>query len=169
MSAAGVCTILEFRGNNQLESYSAVITDEKYRLVGTDTILLQSGNRREEKQELEWDNPNRARIEDEAAGKKIELSRIGPNSDSKQPLAGEWRTTREWNGKTYPARALFSSGGSVIWITELRFEQGRYSVQDRNIRLDVPYRPPVEGQFAVENNRLVLPNPGGGQTSFDRF
>jgi hypothetical protein len=40
-----------------LDSYSAAISEQKYRLIGTDTILLESGNS-QEKQELEWDGQN---------------------------------------------------------------------------------------------------------------
>ena len=169
VSASGVSTIFEFRGGDQMDSYSAVVSEEKYRLAGTDTILLQSKERREEKQELEWDSQDRARIEDEAVGKKIELTRLGTASDAKHPLVGEWRTARQWNGRTYPARALFFADGNLLWFTELRAERGSYSVQDRNIRLEVPNHPPVNGMFTVEGDRLTLPNPNGGQSGFQRF
>jgi len=168
VSPAGVSAIFEFRGGNQLDYYSAAISDEKYRLVGTDTILLQSKNR-EKKWELEWDNQDRARIEDEAAGKSIELSRLGKIVDSKNPLTGEWSTTREWNGKNYPARALFFPDGKVVWITTLRAERGSYSVQSKNIRLEISGHPMLEGSFAVTEDRLTLPNPKGGESSFERF
>ncbi len=169
VSPSGLSTIFEFHGDNRLDSYSAVIADEKYRLIGTDTILLQSGNGREEKQELEWDSQDRARIEDEAAGKKIELARLGKKPDSKDPLVGEWSTTREWNGRIYPARALFVPDGKVVWITTLRTERGRYSVQDKNVRLEIQGRPGVEGTFTVSGDRLTLTNPRGGESLFERF
>ena len=66
VSPTGVSSIFEFRGDNQLESYSAVVSEGKYRLIGTDTILLQLDKSREEKQELEWDN-NRAVPDTDAA------------------------------------------------------------------------------------------------------
>jgi hypothetical protein len=168
VSSAGVSAVFEFHGDSQLDSYSAAISEDKYRLVGTDTILIQSKNR-EEKQELEWDSQDRARIEDEAAGKSIELTRVGKSLDNKNPLVGEWSTTRDWNGRNYPARALFFPDGKVIWITTLRAEHGRYSVQSKNIRLEISGRPVVEGSFAVTTDRLTLPNPKGGETSFERF
>ncbi len=124
VSLGGVSAIFEFHGDNQLDSYSAAISDGKYRLIGTDTIALQSKGAPEEKQELEWDSQDRARIDNEAAGKSIELSRVGKILDSKNPLSGEWSTMREWNGRNYPARALFFSDGRVIWITILRAERG---------------------------------------------
>jgi hypothetical protein len=169
VSPAGVSAVFEFHSDNQLDSYSAVVSDGKYRLVGTDTILLQLDKSHEEKQELEWDNQDRARIEDEAAGKSIELVRIGKIPDSKNPLTGEWSTTREWNGAKYPARALFLPDGKVVWITTLRAEHGRYSVQNKSIRLEIAGRQAVEGSFALAGNRLTLPNPKGGASSFDRF
>jgi len=168
VSPAGVSAVFEFHGDNQLDSYSAAISEEKYRLVGTDTILLRSGNR-EEKQELEWDNQDKARIEDEAVGKSIELARIGKVPDSRNPLTGEWSTTRAWNGRNYPAQALFFPDGKVVWITLLRAEHGRYSVQSTNIRLEIPGRPVVEGSFSTTENRLTLPNPKGGGSTFERF
>ncbi len=168
VSSSGVSTIFEFRGDNQLESNSAAILEGKYRLVGTDTILLQSNNR-EEKLELEWDNQDLARIEDEAAGKSSELARIGKISDIKNPLTGEWSSTREWNGRKYPARVLFFADGKVVWIVTLRTERGRYSVQGKRIRLEIPGRPVVEGTFAVTGARLTLPGPNGGEAGFGRF
>jgi hypothetical protein len=51
---------VEFRSGNEVDSYSAVITEEKYRLAGTDTILPQSKGGHEEKQELEWDDQHHA-------------------------------------------------------------------------------------------------------------
>jgi hypothetical protein len=168
VSPAGVSAIFEFHGDNQLDSYVAAISEGKYRLAGTDTILFQSKNG-EEKQEVEWDSQDRARIEDEAAGKSFDLARLGKSLDSKNPLAGEWSTTREWNGRNYPARALFFPDGKVVWITTLRAERGRYSVQSKNIRLEIPGRPVVEGSFAVMEDRLTLPNPKGGESSFKRF
>jgi len=168
VSPAGVSAIFEFHSDNQLDSYAAAISEDKYRLLGTDTILIQSKNC-EEKQELEWDSQDRARIEDEAAGKSIELTRVGKSLDNKNPLAGEWSTTLEWNGRSYPARALFLSDGKVIWITTLRAEHGRYSVQGKNIRLEISGRPVVEGSFAVTKDRLTLPNPKGGESSFEHF
>ena len=137
-------------------------------MLGTDTILLQSGNR-EEKQELEWDNQDRARIEDESAGKSIELVRTGKAPDSQNRLTGEWSTTRESNGRKYPARVSFFFDGKVLWITVLREEHGRYSVPGKSIRLEIPGRPVVEGSFAVTEHRLTLPNPKGGESSFERF
>ena len=161
--------MFEFHAGNQLDSYSAVVADGRYRMVGTDTILLQAGKGREEKQEVEWDNQDRARIEDEAIGKSMDLSRIGKISDSKNPLVGEWSTTGEWNGAKYPARALFFPDGKVVWITMLRTEHGRYSMQNSNIRIEIAGRTAVEGSFALSGDRLTLPNPKGGESSFGRF
>jgi hypothetical protein len=169
VSPAGVSAVFEFHGDGQLDSYSAAISDGKYRLIGTDTILLQSKNGPEEKLELEWDNQDRARIDDEVAGKSIELTRVGKSLDSKNPLAGEWSTTREWNGKSYPAHALFFSDGRVVWLTTVRAEHGRYSVETKHIRLEIPGRPIVEGSFGVAEGRLTLPNPKGGEATFERF
>ena len=168
ISPAGVSAVFEFHGDNQLDSGSAVISEGRYRLVGTDTILFPSKNG-EEKLEVERDNQDRARIEDEAAGKSIELVRLGKMPDSKNPLTGEWSTTREWNGRKYPARAFFSAEGKVTWITTLRTERGTYSVASRNIRLEIPGRPVVEGSFEMTATHLTLPNPKGGGSSFDRF
>jgi hypothetical protein len=169
VSASGISAIFEFRGANELDTYSAAITEGKYRVVGTDTILLESKGGREQKLELEWDNKDRVLIDDEAAGKKIELTRLGKCPDTEHPVVGEWRTTLPWNGKTYPARALFGANGSVLWITDLRADHGRYSVQDGNIRLEIPNRPQVDGKYALDGNRLVLPKPDGGESSFERF
>lgn len=168
-SPAGVSAVFEFHADYQLDSYSAAISEGRYRLVGTDTILFQSKNG-EEKQEVEWDSEDRARIEDEVAGKSMELTRLGKIPDSKNPLTGEWSTTREWKGAKYPARALFLPDGKVVWITTLRTEHGRYSVQSKTIRLEVTGRPALEGSFAVLEDRLTLPNPkGSGSYRFNRF
>lgn len=169
VSPAGVSAVFEFHNDYQLDSYSAVVSESKYRVAGTDTILLQLDTGREEKQELEWDNQDHARIEDEAAGKSIELVRIGQIPDRGNPIVGEWSTMREWKGSKYPARALFLSDGKVIWLITLRTEHGRYSTQTSNIRLEIAGRPPVEGGFTLIENRLILPNPKGGGSSFDRF
>ena len=168
MSPAGISAVFEFRGDSQLDAYSAAILNGKYRLVGTDTIVLQS-NGREQKLELEWDSQDRARIDDEAAGKSIELARVGKIPDSKNPLTGEWSTAREWNGKSYPARALFSSDGTVVWMITLRAEHGRYAVQSKNIHIEIPGRPMLDGGFAVTATRLTLPNPKGAESTFERF
>jgi hypothetical protein len=168
-SPSGVSSIFEFRADNQLESYSAVVSDGKYRLVGTDTILLQLDTSREEKLELEWDNQDRARIEDEAAGKSRELARVGKSSDNNNPLTGEWSTQREWKGAKYPARISFFPDERVLCVVTLRTEHGRYSTQSSNIRLEIAGRPLVEGTFAMTGNRLTLPNPKGGASGFDRF
>jgi len=168
VSPSGVSAIFEFHPDNRIDSYSAAISEGRYRLVGTDTILFQSKNG-EEKQEVEWDSQDRARIEDEAAGKSVELARIGKISESKNPLTGEWSTTREWNGTKYPARVSFFSDGKVLWVVTLRTEHGRYSVQSKSIRLEITGRPALEGSFVLTENRLTLPNPKGGGSSFDRF
>jgi hypothetical protein len=169
VSASGVSAVFEFHDDNQLDSYSAAISDGNYRLIGTDTIVMQTKGAREEKLELEWDNQDRARIEDEAAGKFTNLARLGKILDSKNPLVGEWSTTRDWNGKNYPARAWFLPDGKVVWITTLRAEHGRYSVQNKNIRLELPGRPVVEGNITITADRLTLPNPKGGESAFERF
>jgi hypothetical protein len=148
VSPTGVSAVFEFHGANELDSYSAAISEENYRLIGTDTIALQS-KAGEEKQELEWDGEDRARIEDEAAGKAIKLDRVGKIADKQNPLLGEWSTTREWNGKSYAARAVFLSGGKVVWTITLRTERGHYTVQEQNIRIEMPGRPIVEGKFSL--------------------
>jgi hypothetical protein len=168
-SPAGVSAIFEFHADHQLDSYSAAISEGRYRLVGTDTILFQSKNG-QEKQEVEWDSQDRVRIEDEAAGKSVDLARLGGIPDGQNPLIGEWSTTREWKGNRYPARVFFFSDGKVLWITALRTDHGRYSVENKSIRLEIAGRPEVEGSFAVTKDRLTLPNPkNSGPYSFDRF
>ena len=169
VSPAGLSAIFEFHADNQLDSSSAVISEQQFRLVGTDTIILQSKGGPVQNMELEWDNPDRARIEDEAAAIFIELTRIGKILDSKNPLTGDWNTAREWNGKKYPAQASFFSDGRVVWIITVRTEHGGYSVENKHIRLEIPSRPIVEGNFAVTTDRLTLPNPKGGASSFERF
>lgn len=169
VSPSGLSTVFEFRDGHQLDSYSVAISDGKYRLIGTDTIVLQSKGAPEEKLELEWDNADRARIEDESAGKYTNLVRVGKMPESQNPLVGEWSTMREWNGKSYPARASFSSDGRVVWITNVRAEQGRYSVESGNIRLELPGRPVVQGNTTIRADRLTLPNPRGGASDFERF
>ena len=168
VSPTGISAVFEFHGDDKLDSYTAVISEEKYRLIATDTILLES-NGHEEKQELEWDNQDRARIEDEAAGKSIELARVGKISDQKNPLIGEWSTTREWNGKKYPARALIFPDGKVVWITTLRTDSGHYVIVGGNIRMEITGRPVLAGGFVLAGDRLTLPNPKGGASSFQRF
>jgi hypothetical protein len=169
VSPTGVSAVFEFHGDNQLDSYSAVISEGRYRLVGTDTILFQSKNG-QEKQEVEWDSEDRVRIEDEAAGKSIELARLGKISDTKNPLTGEWGTTREWNGARCPARVFFFTDGRVVWITTLRTDHGHYSVEGQSIHVELPGRPVLEGSFAVSEDRLTLPDPrGNGSYSFKRF
>ncbi len=169
VSPTGVSAVFEFHADNELDSYSAAISEGRYRLVGTDTILFLS-KKGEEKQEVEWDSQDRARIEDEAAGKSMELARLGKIPDGKNPLIGEWSTTREWNGNKYPARVSFFPDGKVVWITTLRAERGRYSIEGNNIRLELRGRPVLEGSYAVAEDRLTLPSPrGSGSYSFDRF
>lgn len=169
VSASGVSAIFEFHGDHQLDSSSAVISDQQFRLVGTDTILLQSNGGPEQNLELEWDDQDRARIEDEAAGLFIYLARAGKILNAKDPLTGEWNTTREWNGKKYSARASFFPDGKVIWITTVRAEHGSYSAENKHIRLEIPGRPIVEGSFRVTADRLTFPNPRGGEATFARF
>jgi hypothetical protein len=169
VSSAGISALFEFRPDNQVDSYSSVILEQKYRLLGTDTIVLQSKEGREEKQELEWDSQDHARIEDEAAGTKIELVRHGKVPDPKNPLVGEWATAREWHANKYPARALFFSDGRVLWMIDIRIDHGRYSVQNQNLRLEIPEHPVLEGAYSLEGNRLSLPNPRGGTTRFERL
>jgi len=168
VSPTGISAIFEFHDDNRMDSYSAAISEERYRLVGTDTIVLQTKNGQETR-EVEWDSEDRARIEDEAAGKSIELVRLGKIPDSKNPLVGEWSTTREWNGGKYPARVFFFREGKVLWLATLRTEHGRYLIQSNTIRLEVPGRPVVKGGFAATENRLILPNPNGSVSNFDRF
>jgi len=144
ISSTGVSSIFEFHGDNRMDSSSAAISEGRYRLVGTDTILFQAKNG-EEKQEVEWDSQDRARIEDEAAGKSMELTRVGKISDSKNPLTGDWSTTRLWNGTKYPTRVSFFPDGRVLWVTTLRTEHGRYSVQSKSLRFEIAGRPAVEG------------------------
>ncbi len=98
VSPAGVSAVFAFGRDGVVESYSSVVLEGEYRLLGTDTIILQSKDGREEKQELEWDNQNKGRIEDEAAGKSIEMSRAGTRTDPAQPLLGDRDATRESNG-----------------------------------------------------------------------
>jgi hypothetical protein len=169
VSSTGLSAIFEFHSDNQLDSSSAAISEQQFRLVGTDTIILQSKGGREQNMELEWDNPDRARIEDEAAAIFIELTRIGKILDSKNPLTGDWNTAREWNGRKYPARASFLSDGRVVWVITLRAEHGSYSVESTHIRLEIPSHPTVEGNFAVTEDRLTLPKPRGGEAAFERF
>ena len=169
VSSAGISAIFEFRPGNQVDSYASVILEQKYRLLGTDTIVLQSKESREEKQELEWDSQDHARIEDEAAGTKIELVRQGKIPDTKSPLVGEWTTAREWRANKYPARALFFADGRVVWMIDIRIDHGRYSVQNQNLRLEIPEHPVLEGVFSLDGDRLSLPNPRGGTSRFDRF
>jgi hypothetical protein len=169
VSPTGFSAIFEFHPGNQLDFYASVVSEEKYRIVGTDTILLRSADGHEVKRELEWDNPDRARIDDEAAGKSIELTRVGTKSDRQNPLTGEWSTTREWKGKSYPARALFFTDGRVLWIIDIRAEHGRYSVDKQVIRIEIPSRPLLVGTLKLDGDRLKLPNPKGGQSTFERF
>lgn len=169
VSAAGVSAVFEIGRNNVVDSYSAVILEGKYKLVGTDTIILESQDGRREKQELEWDNQNKARIEDEAIGKSIEMSRAATRVDPAHPLLGEWDAVREWKGKTYPARGLFFADGRNIWLINLSVETGRYSISEGKIRMEIPNRPPVEGSFTVTEDSLTLPNPRGGQSRFNRM
>ena len=168
ISSTGVSSMFEFHGYNQLDSSSVAISEGRYRLVGTDTILFQ-GKNGGEKQEVEWDTPDRARIEDEAAGKSMELTRVGKISDGKNPLTGDWSTTRLWNGTKYPTRVSFFPEGRVLWVITLRAEHGRYSVQGKSLRLEIAGRLAVEGSFDLSGNRLTLPNPKGGGSAFERF
>ncbi len=169
VSPAGVSAIFEIGRNNVVDSYSAVILEGKYKLVGTDTIILESRDGRQEKQELEWDNQNKARIEDEAIGKSIEMSRAATRVDAARPLLGEWDAVREWKGKTYPARGLFFADGRNIWLINLSVETGRYSISEGKIRMEIPNRPPLAGPFTVTGDSLMLPNPRGGQSRFNRM
>jgi hypothetical protein len=168
VSSAGVSAVFSFGKDGVVDVYSAVILEGTYKLVGTDTIVLQSADGRLEKQELEWDSRSKARIEDEAAGKSIEMSRAATRIDAAHPLLGEWDSVLEWKGKTYPARGLFFADGRNIWMINLTVETGRYAIGNGKIRLLIPNRPTVEGDLTVADDRLMLPNPRGGQSRFNR-
>jgi len=169
VSSSGVSAIFEFGAENRVDSYSAVILEQNYRLAGTDTIILQSPTSREKKLELEWENPDRAHIDYEPGGTSIPLARANRMPDPRNPILGEWTTQRDWNGRKYPARAIFSAAGRVTWVIQLRSEHGRYTVRDRNLRLEIENRPAVEGEFTVAGEHLTLPGPQGGQMIFERF
>jgi hypothetical protein len=168
VSPAGISALFEFREDNQLDSCASVISEEEYRVVGTDTIILKN-NGREQKLELEWDNQNHARIDDESVGKKTELVRQGKTLDSKNPILGEWSTAREWRANLYPARAIFLASGKVVWITYIRIYHGHYSLKGENIDMEIDEHPIIKGPFTVSPDHLTLPSPRGGQSSFERF
>jgi hypothetical protein len=166
---AGVSAVFEFLPDHKVDSYSVVLAEEKYRLIGTDTIILEPKVGRSQKLELEWENQDHARIDDEAAGKAIDLRRAGKGPDVRNPILGEWGTTRPWDGRSYPARVVFFADGRALWMTVLRSQHGTYAVEGGHIRLEMPNRPAVEGRFTLSGDRLALPNPQGGQTGFERF
>jgi len=164
-----VSAVFEFDKDNQVDSYSAAILEGRYRLLGTDTVVLRSKEGQELKMEIEWDSEDRGLIENETTGTSFKLERAGKIVDPKNPLVGEWNTTRDWNGRSYPARALFSADGRNVWIIKLRSERGRYSVHGQSIRIEIENRPVLEGNFVVTGDQLTLPNPKGGPSRFDRF
>jgi hypothetical protein len=168
-TGAGIQTVFEFGKDNSLDSFSAVILEERYRVVGTDTIIFQPKQGSEQKLELEWDTENHGRIDDEAAGKKIEISRAGKKVDGGNLMTGEWQATHEWNGKSYPARAVFLADGTDYWVIQVRAEHGKFNVNGSHIKLEIQNRPAVEGDFKLERGLLVLPNPRGGVSKFERM
>lgn len=169
VSPAGVSTVFEFYSDHKLDSSAAVVRQEQYRLIGTDTIAFKSQEGGEIKRELEWENSNNAHIDDEPAGKAIPLTRNGKVLDAKNPLLGEWATQLDWKGKTYTARAVFLPGGKVYWITYIRSQHGTYSLNNQTIRIEIADRPALEGAFQLSGDVLTLPNPRGGTSEFQRF
>jgi hypothetical protein len=69
VSPSGVSAVFEFHGDSQLDSYSAAISEEKYQMIGTDTILLLS---------KEWAGRSR---------KSSGTARIGRESRMKRPAS----------------------------------------------------------------------------------
>lgn len=169
VASGGISYVFEFDKDGVIDSRAAVILEGTYRLVGTDSIVLGSKEGKEQKLELEWNGDNKAKIDDEAAGKAIDISRVGRRVDSAHPLAGQWNATREWNGKTYPARGFFFADGRSVWIIDLRVDHGLWSVHGNRIVIDIENRPAIEGNYSITEKQLKLPNPRGAESLFERM
>jgi hypothetical protein len=167
-SPAGLSAVFEFHAGDQFDSWSAVASEGTYRLVGTDTVVLK-GEAGTQKLEVEWDNQDRARLDEDEAEKYTDITRVGTARDSRNALAGEWTCVREWKGGRYPARVFFMPDGRVIWVTILRVDHGTYAVTGKTIRFQIPGRPLVEGEFSITGDRLTLPSPRGNGLIFKRF
>ena len=167
VASSGLGAIFEFHQDGTAEYSAALISEGTYRVVGTDAIILRDKDGNTEKEEIEWDSSDRIRIEDEAAGKSVALTRAGKGSPNS--IAGEWKYEQVKDGKKLEGSCNFYGDGRDVWSVPVRTQRGHYLVNGSKITLEFADRPALQGPFSVSGNSLTLPRPGGGNAKFERY
>ncbi|HEY6391305.1 MAG TPA: hypothetical protein VIX89_08510 [Bryobacteraceae bacterium] len=168
-SKGGIGAMFEFRKDGVVDYSPGAVVEMKYRIEGDQLVLPPATiNGPELKETMEWPGKDKLRLK-ASGGPWVELTRAGPAPDVKNPILGEWTSSREMAGKTMEVRYLFYSAGKGLLLIPFLKQSGSYSIRGESIHFELPGRDPMEGKFKVDGDMLVIPGPNTGESRFARY
>ena len=167
-SKGGIGAVYQSSADGTLDFSPGAIVDMPYRVEGDQLILppaTTTGPEQNWTLTLSGDRVMRL----SAPGQADEYQRQGARTDPRDPLLGEWLTSRDMNGVRIPERMFFYPGGKCLLVLLFKTEHGRYSVTNGRLLGEFGGRVGLDGPFDFTNGVLSLHRSNGRVTKLARF
>lgn len=172
-SKGGIGALYDFHTNGVVAYSPGAIVEISYRVEGDQFVFGPSTTNAapEQKQSINWFGENRFRVGsgDQAA----ELTRKGERTDSNNALTGEWSGTKNVGDHKVDTHWFFYPAGRGLLLIPFQPQQGRYTVKESTIRIELPHADPTEYRFEVKGDVLTMSKISkageDGQARFARY
>lgn len=168
-STGGIGAMFEFRKDGTVAFSPGAVVEMSYRIEGDELVTppaTKSGP--EQRQRIEWMGEDKLRLKS-GDGPPIELARAGVRPDARRPILGEWVGAREMSGRKLETRLFLYPADKGLFLLPFSTQQGKYSVINGSIRLELPGRSPIEGKLLLVGDELTIPGPSGRESRFKRY
>lgn len=157
--------MLFFGANGTVDFSPGAVVEMPYRVEG-DEIVFPSATTDgpEQRGKLTFTGQNQLNL----MGKE-QLMRKGAASDPNRLIVGEWEGKREMGGNQVEVRYLFHPNGKCLLLIPFLTRPGKYTIQGSTMHLELPERPPIDGEFRIKDGVLTILIQSGEGYSYSRY
>ncbi len=163
--------MFEFHADGAVEYLTGAVVDLSYRVEGDHLISRESAKSDSELREImKWVGADKVQFQASASvGEGQEFVRTGPQKSTTEPLLGEWLGSREMDGRKLKVLRLFQPGGKMLLMIPFMTQQGRFSVAEQQLTLNLQGRPALPLRFKLTDGVLALTTADAKESKYQRY
>ncbi len=166
-SKGGIGWMLLFRADGTFDLSPGAVVEMPYRTERDEIVFPPSTtDGPEERLKLQFTGKDQLRL---LGNPGEQLTRKGTAPHPKVPILGEWEGKRDMGGHQVEVHYIFYPNGKCLLLIPFVKKTLKYTIEGRNIRMELPNRAPCSGKFQIKDGVLTIPGSDGKGHDFSRY
>ena len=166
-SKGGIGWMLLFRADGTFVLSPGAVVEMPYRIESGEIVFPPSTtDGPEERLKRQFTGKDQLRL---LGNPEERLTRKGTAPNPKVTILGEWEGKRDMGGHQVEVHYIFYPNRKCLLLIPFVKKTLKYTIEGRNIRMELPNQAPCFGMFQIKDGILAIPGSDGKGNDFSRY